>query len=53
MILFLVQLRPFWNTGRLAAEHEELVRALERDGPDALRAHIAASTEALTTGLKF
>jgi DNA-binding GntR family transcriptional regulator len=53
MILFLVQLRPFWDMGHLAAEHEELLRALESDGPDALRVHIMASTEALTTGLKF
>jgi DNA-binding GntR family transcriptional regulator len=53
MILFLVQLRPFWDMGHLAAEHEELVQALERDGPEALRVHITASTEALTTGLKF
>jgi DNA-binding GntR family transcriptional regulator len=53
MILFLVQLRPFWDMSHLAAEHEELMRALERDGPQALRVHITASTEALTAGLKF
>src|SRR6185436_6546050 len=45
--LFLVQLRPAWNVANLAAEHEALVEAIETDGPDALRAHIEASTQAL------
>lgn len=51
--LFLVQLRPAWDMGALAAEHEALLRAVESDGAEVLRAHITASTEALTTGLKF
>ncbi len=51
--LFLVQLRPAWDMAALAAEHAALVAAIERDGPDALRVHITASTAALTTGLKF
>jgi DNA-binding GntR family transcriptional regulator len=45
--LFLVQLRPAWDVGNLAAEHAALLAAIERDGPQALRAHIAASTAAL------
>ena len=51
--MFLVQLRPAWDMGALAAEHEALVSAIEHDGPEVLRDHIARSTEALTTGLKF
>ena len=37
----------------LVAEHEALVAAVERDGPEVLRAHIERSTAALTAGLKF
>lgn len=51
--LFLVQLRPAWDMGALHAEHVALVAALEGSGPEALRAHIRASTERLTAGLKF
>ncbi len=51
--LFLVQLRPAWDMAALAAEHEALLAALETEGPAVLRAHIRASTEALTAGLKF
>ncbi|MEA2167655.1 MAG: hypothetical protein QOF76_955 [Solirubrobacteraceae bacterium] len=50
--LFLVQLRPAWQTAGLADEHDALVAAIERDGPGAIRPHIEASTEALTSGLK-
>jgi DNA-binding GntR family transcriptional regulator len=50
--LFLVQLRPAWDVGNLAAEHDALVAALERDGPDVLRDHIEASTRALTEQLR-
>jgi DNA-binding GntR family transcriptional regulator len=53
MTLFLVQLRPFYEMGALAAEHEALLRDLESDGAEAMRLHITTSTEALTTGLKF
>jgi hypothetical protein len=31
----------------MAADHLELVRLIEADGPDALRPHIAESTRAL------
>jgi DNA-binding GntR family transcriptional regulator len=51
--LFLVQLRPAWDVANLADEHDALIEAIETDGPEALRVHITASTEALTTGLKF
>jgi DNA-binding GntR family transcriptional regulator len=45
--LFLNQLEPLWTLERMAAGHVELVRALERDGPDALRAHLAEAAAAL------
>lgn len=45
--IFLVQLRPAWDVGGLAAEHEALVSAIEADGPEVLRAHIEESTRAL------
>jgi DNA-binding GntR family transcriptional regulator len=45
--LFLVQLRPAWDLAALAAEHQQLLDGIERDGPGVLRAHIEASTEAL------
>jgi DNA-binding GntR family transcriptional regulator len=45
--LFLVQLRPAWDVGALATEHARLLTDLEDEGPQALRAHIEASTEAL------
>jgi DNA-binding GntR family transcriptional regulator len=45
--LFVLQLPPSWTFERIAADHLRLVESLERDGPDALRPHIAESTEAL------
>ena len=45
--LFVLQLPPSWTFERIAADHLELVRRLEADGPDALRPHIAESTRAL------
>lgn len=47
LALFLVQGRPHYAPEALAAEHLELVTALERDGPGALEAHLAASAAAL------
>jgi DNA-binding GntR family transcriptional regulator len=44
--LFLVQLRPSWTYARMAADHERLVDALERRGPDALREHLRESADA-------
>jgi DNA-binding GntR family transcriptional regulator len=45
--LFLVQLRPAWTYARMAADHEQLVVALERDGADVLRAHLRDSADAV------
>ena len=45
--LVLVQLRPVWTLERMADDHLNLVRDLERKGADVLRAHIRESTEAL------
>jgi DNA-binding GntR family transcriptional regulator len=50
--LFLSRLRPAWDLDALAAEHDALVAAIEGDaGPEALRAHIEASTAALVAHL--
>jgi DNA-binding GntR family transcriptional regulator len=45
--LFVLQLPPSWTFERIAADHLRLVESLETEGPDALRAHIGESTEAL------
>jgi hypothetical protein len=45
--MFMVQLRPSWTLERMAADHERLVDDLEREGPDALRAHLRASASAV------
>jgi DNA-binding GntR family transcriptional regulator len=45
--LFLSQLRPVWTRERLGPEHLALVRDLEHDGPDVLRAHMAQALDAL------
>ena len=47
LMLFLVQLRPAWDVAALAAEHAELLAALEDEGPQALREHVDRSTTAL------
>lgn len=47
LALFLVQGRPHFSLDALAADHLALVAALERDGPGALEAHLAASAAAL------
>jgi DNA-binding GntR family transcriptional regulator len=49
--LFLVRLRPAWDLARLADEHDALVAAIEHQGPEAMRDHIAASTAALVAYL--
>ena len=45
--LFVLQLPATWTLERIASDHVELVRALEREGPEALRPHIEESTRAL------
>ena len=45
--LFVLQLPPAWTFERMATDHLELVAALEAEGPEALRPHIAESTRAL------
>lgn len=46
--LFTMQLKPVWTRERLGPDHLELVRALERDGPEVLRAHMEEALVALT-----
>ncbi|MFA9271497.1 MAG: FCD domain-containing protein [Baekduiaceae bacterium] len=48
--LFTMQLRPVWTRDRLGPDHLELVAAIERDGPEVLRAHVDEALTALTTG---
>jgi DNA-binding GntR family transcriptional regulator len=45
--LFVLQLPPSWTLERIATDHLELVRELERQGAEVLRPHIAESTQAL------
>jgi DNA-binding GntR family transcriptional regulator len=45
--LFMNQLEPLWSRERMAADHIALLRGLERDGPAALRGHLAESAAAL------
>jgi DNA-binding GntR family transcriptional regulator len=47
LLLFLLQLQPHVDAGRLAADHVALVDALEREGAGALRAHLRESAETL------
>jgi DNA-binding GntR family transcriptional regulator len=47
MDLFLSQLRPVWTRARLGPDHLALLEDLERDGPDALREHMALALQAL------
>lgn len=47
MRLFVVQLRPRWTLRRMAEDHERLLRALEHDGPDALREHLQEAAQAV------
>lgn len=46
--LFVTQLRPAWTRERLGPDHLALIAAIERDGPDVLRAHMAEALTALT-----
>ncbi|HEU4656553.1 MAG TPA: GntR family transcriptional regulator [Capillimicrobium sp.] len=46
--VFVTQLRPAWRRDRLGPDHLELVAAIEREGPEVLRAHMAESLAALS-----
>lgn len=48
MRLFLLAVRPHLPPAELAADHEALVRGLERDGPPVLREHLRFAAERLT-----
>lgn len=48
MRLFVTQLRPAWTRARLGPDHLELLAAIERDGPDVLREHMAEAERALS-----
>jgi DNA-binding GntR family transcriptional regulator len=48
MRLFVTQLRPSWTRERLGRDHLELLTAIEHDGPDVLREHMAEAVRALT-----
>lgn len=47
--LFLLALRPHLPADRLAADHEALVRGLERDGVGVLREHLRVAAATLTS----
>jgi len=47
MRLFLTAIRPHWTLERMAAQHAELVKGLERTGPEALREHLDAGARTL------
>jgi DNA-binding GntR family transcriptional regulator len=49
--LFLLRVRPHYTFASLADEHRELVRALEADGAEVLRAHLHAATAKAVDGL--
>jgi DNA-binding GntR family transcriptional regulator len=46
--VFVTQLRPAWTRERLGPDHVELIAAIERDGPDVLREHMAEALRALS-----
>jgi DNA-binding GntR family transcriptional regulator len=45
--LFVSQLKPVWTKEQVGADHVALVRAIEREGPDVLREHMAQALRAL------
>jgi DNA-binding GntR family transcriptional regulator len=47
LLLFLLQLQPHVEPGRLAADHAALVAALEREGAVVMRGHLRESAETL------
>ena len=51
MHLFVVGLPERWTRERMASNHEALVAAIEREGPDPLRAHLGEAAAALIADL--
>jgi DNA-binding GntR family transcriptional regulator len=49
--LFMLELHARWSPERTAAHHEELLVGLEREGPEALRRHLAEGEGAVRAGL--
>jgi DNA-binding GntR family transcriptional regulator len=47
LTLFTMQLKPVWTREKLGRDHVVLVRAIEDDGPDVLRRHMAEALDAL------
>ena len=47
LLLFLLHVRPHYTLDGLVAEHRELLDAVQRRGADAMREHLAHSTELL------
>ena len=50
LALFVSQLKPVWTKEQVGADHVALVRAIEREGPDVLREHMAQALRALRPG---
>jgi DNA-binding GntR family transcriptional regulator len=50
--LFLLHVRPHYTFARLAEEHLGLLRGLEADGPDVLRAHLRVAAATVIDGLE-
>lgn len=50
LLLFLLHVRPHYTIESLVAEHRELLEAVQRRGPDAIREHLEHSTRLLLGG---
>jgi DNA-binding GntR family transcriptional regulator len=50
LLLFLLHVRPHYTIDSLVAEHRELLDAVQRRGPDAIREHLEHSTRLLVGG---
>ena len=49
--LFVIALRPLWTPATMAQHHRELLDALEREGPSALRRHIIEGEQSVLRAL--
>lgn len=50
LLLFLLHVRPHYTLESLVAEHRELLEAVQRRGPEAIREHLEHSTRLLVGG---